>query len=248
MTAITFSSLVRFTGKGAAARSKALSSIPHLAYSDGLTRGALIDAVAAASAGDASDAVISAIKTAFIAGRAASRLTPAKGQDEAAHLDHVLQLVCTYVAPRGAKPGAKVKPLPAGKVGERSELQHRAIRSAEQAWSQIAGEAGIGAAKSDKERKGEERAKAKRAPHHNEKATKAAAPDHAELVKPAAKLTTDEVHLHVERVAADLLAFCNKYAKQLDTDYGQAAHAFKGAINKAANDRQVRKALVEAAK
>lgn len=242
-TVTSFASLVSFAGKTGLARATAFASIPHLASQDVKGRAALVAAIKATALAKPTPAVIAAIKTAVIAGRTAGKLDIAE--------DKALELVVSYVAPREAK-GGKVKPLPAGKLGERSELQHRAIRSAEQAWSQLAAEAGIGTAKNEKEVK-----KAKRAAHHNAKpdnaakdgaAPKAAAPDHSQLVTPASKMTADDACQYLNQQAATLLAFANKYAKVLPTDFGTAVHAFKGDINKAMNAKATRDAIAAANK
>lgn len=240
VTAPAFASLVSFSGKTGLARATAFASIPSLASADVKARGALIDAIKATATAKPSPSVIAAIKTAFIAGRVAGKLAITE--------DKALELIVSYVAPREAK-GGKVKALPAGKIGERSEVQHKTIRAAEQAWSQVAGEAGVGQAAPQKAAK-----KAKRAAHHNDTAAKdgaapkAAAPDHSQLVKPASQMTADEACQYLNQQAATLLAFANKYAKVVPTDFGMAVSAFKGAINKAMNDKATRDAIAAANK
>lgn len=183
--------------------------------------------------------VISA-RTEWLAGRAAARMPAgefkAEHKDTLAKIDYARALVTDYVAPK-AKKGAKA--LAKGKVGYRTEVQHKVIRAAEQAWSMLLAELSLNNATkqsdTDKKKRGTRKANAK-----------AAAPTHSELVKAPAPKTADEAHAHIEKMAADMLAFANKYAKLLSTDYGAAVTAFKTTINKAANDRAVRKAAKEA--
>lgn len=135
------------------------------------------------------------------------------------------------------------------------------MRNAEKAWSQLAGDVGIGAAQGQAAKND----KAKRAPHHNQPANPAkpnasptnaaqqapakgaAKPTHGELVQPSKPVTADDATGYLSAAAASLASYANKYAKVLPVDFGQAVLAFKSAIAKAEGAYQERKAIADAA-
>lgn len=231
-------------GKGKQAREVAFMQTSALAYIDQLGRADLIANLRIALGSKPGEVELKTAQREVTIGRIAARLPasefPKDCIDDDAKLEHARNLVMFYQQP--AKPGTTAK-LRKGMLGYRSEVQHKAIRAADEAWSQIKAEIGLGNAITGKDRK-----KATRATNANpvRGGGKSAAPNHTELATPPKAMTADEAHSYIDTQAATLLAFANKNAKLLCTDYGSAVQAFKQAINKAANDRAVRKAAKEA--
>lgn len=234
--------VIALKGKGKAARELAYMQIAPLSFVENISRVESIANLRAALGAAPTEAELKTAQAEWGIGRVASRLPagefPKGCTDDAAKLDFARDLVLYYAAP--AQEGKQARKLRAGQKGRRSVVQHKVCRAADEAWSQIKAELGLGTAQTQAERN-----KAKRSTNANpvrgdgKGATK---PSHSELVKPAAALTADEAVSYVTTQAATLLAFANKNAKLLPTDFGMAIQAFKSAINKAANEREVRKA------
>lgn len=249
---ITVAPVITLKGKGKAARELAYMQIAPLSFVENISRVESIANLRAALGNAPSEAELKTAQTEWCIGRLASRLPRSEFDkavdysDDAARLEFARKLVLNYAAP--VKPGTTARKLRAGQLGRRNEAQHKACRAADEAWSQVKAELGHGTAQTQKERNA---SKATRSTNANpvRGATKAkdaatTVPTHAELVTPAKPATVGEVCGYIESMAATLLAFCNKSgnAKLLPTDYGMAVTAFKGAINKAANERALREA------
>lgn len=247
--------IIALKGAGKAKREAAYISIAPLAMVDTMGRTALIAALRDALGNKPTEAETKAAQREVTIGRVAARLPasefPKTCTTNADKLEHVRLLVCNYAAPiqDGKKPRMR-----AGQLGRRSIVQHKAIRAADEAWSQIKAELGLSAAQTQKER---DTLKKTRAPHGKTSQTttskskgkaSAAKPTHSQLVQPAKPMTADEATNHVSTQAALLASYANKYAKVLPASFGTAVLAFKGAINAAMNDYALAKAKADAIK
>lgn len=242
-------------GAGKAKRELAYCTIAPLAMVETMGRTALIASLRDALGNKPTEADIKAAQQEVTIGRVAARLPasefPKGCTTNADKLEHVRLLVCNYAAP--IQDGKKPRALRAGQLGRRSIVQHKAIRAADEAWSQIKAELGLSAAQTQKER---DALKKTRAPHGATsqvaksagKKGSAAKPTHSELVQPAKPITADEATNHVSTQAALLASYANKYAKVLPASFGTAVLAFKGAINAAMNDYALAKARADAIK
>lgn len=243
---IAVSPVITLKGKGKAARELAFMQVAPLAMIDTLGRADMIANLRIALGSNPSEGELKTAQVETTIGRVAARLPVAelpKGcTDDSARLEFARDLVLFYAAP--AQEGKQARKLRAGQKGRRSVTQHKVIRAAEEAWSQIKAELGAGAAQTQAERN-KAKAKATRAPSmagSGKGASKDAVPSHSELVQPGKPLTADDACAYVTTQAATLLAFANKNAKLLPTDFGAAIQAFKSAINAAANEYEVTKA------
>lgn len=240
--ASAFAPIIALKGKGKAQREAAYMKIAPLSFVEALSRDESIANLRAALTAAPSADEVTAARTEWIIGRVASRLPasefPKDAKDNSAKLEHARDLVTSYAAP--AQDGKAARKLRKGQKGRRSVAQHKVVRAAEEAWSQVKAELGLGQAQTQAERN---KAKATRAPAMagtTERGKAGAAPAHAELVQPSKALSEDEACAYIMTQATALLAYANKNAKVIPTDFGVAIGAFKSAINKAENDRQVR--------
>lgn len=253
---------VLFAGKGAAARGNALLQIAPLAYAEAVSRGASIANLAKVLGDKPSDAQLKAAGTEWIIGRVASRLPVSellKGKTSPAdRLERARDVVTRMAA--CPKEGVTTRPLRKGQIGHRTPVMQRVVRAAEEAKSLIFGEVGFGKARTLAEKNARQAAATaaktvaaavttvtpSMAGSGKGKA-KATAPVHAELVKPQAPVTPDDVVAFLSQLARTAKDYANKYAKQCPVDAGTAAQAFHGDMLKAANALQERKAIAEAA-
>lgn len=249
---ITASPVPAFTGKGKAARAAAFANIAHLSFTEATSRAASIDNMRAVLGSAPSEAEVKACKACWIIGRVAFRLPASKVplvSTEAQRLARAEDLVLHYAAP--AKEGSTPRKLRAGQKGRRSLPEQRIVRAAEEACSVFFAELGLSNAKTNAQRDAS-KAKATRAPSMAGSGKgKAAAPSHAELVKPAAPLTQADYVQHMQTQLAALLAFDNKHAKLRPTTHNAFAEglaALKQTANKAANAFAEREAAAAAAK
>lgn len=239
--------VIALKGAGKAKREAAYQQIASLAYVEQLSRADTIEAIRAALGKAPTEAELKAAQQEYTIGRVAARLPasemPGKlnARNDADRLEAARLLVTAYAAP--PVEGKKSRPLRKGQLGRRSTVQHKVIRAADEAWSLVKAELGIGQARTQEE-------KNKRARSTNANPTrgnaKAAAPAHSELVKPGAPMDADSAVQHVMTQAASLLQFANKHAKHLPTDFGMAIQAFKKACNEAGNAHELRKAARDA--
>lgn len=219
--------IIALKGAGKAQREAAYLAIAPLAMVETLSRNELVDTLRRALGSKPSEAEIKAAQQEVTIGRVAARLPasefPKDAKDNASKLEHVRNLVCFYAAP--PQDGKKPRALRTGQLGRRSIVQHKAIRAADEAWSQIKAELGLGTAQTQAQRN-EQKAKAKRAPQAS---TVNAKPTHEELVKPGEPMTAARAHEHVLTQASLLAAFLNNKsnAPHICSRMGKAILAFK---------------------
>ena len=241
--------IIALKGVNKSKREGAYLRIAPLSFVENLSRVETIANLQIALGAKPTDDEVKVAQVEWTIGRVASRLPagefPKDASDNADKLEYARKLVTLYAAP--PKEGTKARKLRAGQLGRRSPVQHKVVRAAEEAWSQVKAELGHGTAQTQAQRNA---AKPTRATNANPVRGdgKGATPDHARLVTPAKAQTVDEVCAYVTTQAATLLAFANKNARLLPTDFGQAIQAFKSAINAAANAHEVRKAEAEGRK
>lgn len=229
--------------KGFEARDRAFRDIQVHAFSEGVSRSALIAAIRKALGKAPTTQALEIAQREFVIGRVAARLPegeyPKAGMDTVARLDHVRELVMHYAMP--IKDGQRDTGL-RGKKGRRSIAQHKAIRAAAEAWSQVKAEIAPeqSNAKTQAQKNAQKAAAVKNgasAGSGRGKKGNATTPTptltHPELVKAPSEMTPVEARAHVVTQAASLLSFANKYAGQLPTDFGKAVRAFKAAVDKA---------------
>lgn len=238
-------SIVSIKGKGKSQREAAYMAIAPLAFVEDVSRSQSIANLRVALGLSPTDSERDAAKRQWVIGRVASRLPagelPARDMASIDKLDFASKIVTSYAAP--AKEGAKARKLRAGQTGRRTATQHRVIRNAEEAWSQVAAELALGNAKTQGERNA---AKAKRAPQMAGSSKSATPPTHSQLVKAAIPVDANEACAMMLQLATSALGYVNKHAKLLPTDYGKAAGAFKKAIIAADKARAEATALADA--
>ncbi len=221
--------IITCKGKGKADREMAYLSIAPLSFVEDASRSQSISNLRIALGTKPSDNERAIAKQQWVIGRVASRLPagemPAKDMASIDRIGFAEKLITLYAAP--AKDGAKPRKLRAGQLGRRSPMQHRVIRNAEEAWSQVAAELTLGNAQTQTERNAK-----KRAPQMagSSKAKPAKAPTHQQLVARAVPVDAGEACATMMQLASSALLYANKHAKLLPSDYGAAARAFKTAI------------------
>lgn len=235
----TFAASISHSFKGAnkSVRDTALAGVASCAYAEGSSRAATIaqlklalgkvpapTIVKGATVWPATFAKdIEAARVEYLTGRVAQRITdfPKADMSVADRISFARLVVTGYAAP--AKDGVKSKGLRKGQTGRRSIDQHKAVRAADEAWSQLKAEIGIGNAKPQ-----DEKNKAKRKPR-----TPSSGITHSELVKggEADKAhDVDSATAYITGMASTLLMFANKHAKVLPAGYGTAVNAFRNTI------------------
>ena len=173
--------IVSLKGKGKAARELAYLKIAPLSFVENASRAETISNLRAALGNAPSPVELQAAKDEWCIGRIACRLPdgefPKGCTSSADKLEHARVLVFDYALP--AKQGGKA--MPKGKTGRRTEVQDKAIRAANQAWSMIAAELGLGKAQTQSE--ADKKKSAKRATNANPVRGKGkAGPQGAQLV------------------------------------------------------------------
>ena len=227
--------------KNFASRDTAFRDIQVHAYSESVSRACLIDTIRAALGKTPTTQALEIVQREFVIGRVAARLAPGdfpkRDMSTTDKLDHVRELVMHYAMP--PKDGTKGQLR--GKKGYRTVSQHKAIRAAAEAWSQLKAEIAPeqSNAKTQAQKNAAKKNGAAPASGRGKKgnaapaATPAIALSHPELVKAPSEMTRAEACAHVSTQAASLLSFGNKYAGQLPSDFGAAIRAFKKAVDKA---------------
>lgn len=221
------------------------------AYSEAVSRGELVRAIKLAAGEEPSKARLAELKQEAVIGRLTARLPvsafPKDATETADKMEYVRSLVCNYVSPT-------VKELPEDKLGRRSETQQKAIRACDEWWSKLMAEIGFGSGKKQSEADAQKKQRlAGGAPNTGannnpvrgaDKASDKPAPSPTQeaMKTPKSKMSPVDACAHVERLASELLAFANKYAAALPTDYGMAVQTFKTSINTAHNSRLEREA------
>jgi hypothetical protein len=241
---IAVSPVITLKGAGKAKRELAFMQVAPLAMIDTLGRADMIANLRIALGSNPTEGELKTAQVETTIGRVAARLPVAelpKGcTDDSARLEFARDLVLFYAAP--AQEGKAARKLRSGQKGRRSVTQHKVIRAADEAWSQIKAELGAGTAKTQSEKNAGRVTRAPSMAGSGKGASKDATPTHAELVKPGKPLTADDAVAYVTTQGATLLAFANKNAKLLPAPFGAAIQAFKSAINAAANEYEVTKA------
>ncbi len=225
-------------GKSNEARDTAFRDIQVHAFSEGVSRAALIDTIRKALGKTPTAQGLEVAQREFVIGRVTARLAPSDfpkaGMSTPDKLAYVRDLVMNYAMP----PKDGVKSALRGKKGYRTVAQHKAIRAAAEAWSQVKAE--IAPEQSNAKTQAQKNAQkaavkngASAGSGRGKKAAPAPALAHPELVKAPAEMTRAEACAHISTQAASLLSFANKYAGQLPADFGSAVRTFKAAIDKA---------------
>ncbi len=215
-------------GKGKAQREAAFIAIAPLSFVEDTSRSQSISNLRAALGASPSDNDRTVARREWIIGRVASRLPagelPRKDMPSIDKLEHARKLICDYAS--APKDGVAPRKLRKGQLGRRSPMQERVVRNAQEAWSQVAAELALGNAKTQGERN-----KAKRAPQMaGSSKGKASPPSHSVLVKPVTPVDALEARAALMHMASTALAYANKHAKLIPTDYAKAVRAFKTAI------------------
>lgn len=250
--------IVNLKGKGKAARELAYLKIAPLSFVENASRAETISNLRAALGNAPSPVETQAAKDEWCIGRIACRLPdsefPKGCTSSADKLEHARVLVFDYALP--AKQAGKA--MPKGKTGRRTEVQDKAIRAANQAWSMIAAELGLGKAQTQSE--ADKKKSAKRATNANpvrgkgkagpQGAQLVSAPTHEELAsKPATPVSSDDYVRYMTSAISTLVQYDAKYARKRPTTHGQFAEmllALKQEANRAANTYEERKAAVDA--
>lgn len=244
--------IIAIKGKGKAQREAAYMQIAPLSFVEALSRNESVANLRVALGVSPSADEVKAAQVEWVIGRVASRLPadafPKGDMSNSAKLEHARNLVVSYASP--AQDGKAARALRKGQLGRRTVTQHKVIRAAEEAWSLIKAELGQGNAQTQAQRnalksdsvkgKGAAMAGAGKG-KRNDLSAATTTPTHAELVKPSVALSEDDACSYIMTQAATLLAYANKNAKVIPTDFGAAIQALKSAVNKAENARQVRK-------
>lgn len=228
--------IIVLAGRGKAQREMAFMSIAPLSFTEAKCRTETIANLRIALGSSPTDNELRVATDQWIIGRVANRLPAGefpKGTSETIDkLDFASDLVLFYAAP--PKEGAKARKLRKGQKGRRSVVQHRVIRAAEEAWSQVKAELGLGNAKTQSERN---TAKKARAPHRN---NTSAPPTHNALVTPDKPMTADEAHQHIVTQMTALVAYTSKHAKLIETGFSMPVIACHKAVVAADAERRVR--------
>lgn len=234
-----------FAGAGKAKRVAALAQVASLSFVESLSRADSIANIRVALGSNPSEEETRAIRIEWQIGRVASRLAasdlPKDCKTPDARLAHARALVLHYVAP--PKQGAKARKLAVGKLGYRTESQHRAIRAADEAWSQVIAELGIGKAKTQKEKNDEKATKAKRAPHHNKPTVGNVT---VQELSPAKPMDGEAFASHVVMQLTSLRAYCDKHAKIAPIEMTEAIGELKALAVKAGKALDAHQARITA--
>lgn len=222
-----------FKGTNATARASAFEQIAPLSFAEGMSREETIANLRVVLGPKPTPRTLEAARLQWIVGRVAARLAktdllPNTKNDKDGRLAFADMLVNRYGDP--VKDGVTPRKLRKGLVGRRSPAQHRVVRAAIEAWSQVKAELGFGAAQTQKQRNA-----AKRKPRQ---ATKATPPTHAQLVKAPTPASANDVCGYLESMAATMLAYINKNAGRTELDYANAVRQFKRNIDAAAKARR----------
>ena len=241
---IAASPVITLKGRGKQAREMAYMRIAPLSFIENISRVESIANLHAALGAHPSEAEVKTAQSEWIIGRVASRLPagefPRGTKDDSDKLEFARDLVLHYAAPPQA--GKQARALRTGQKGRRNVVQQRVVRAAEEAWSLVKAEIGLGKAMTQKQRND-----SKRSTNANPKRGDGKGkvkPNHAELVTPNI-VSSDDYVQHMQTQLAALVAFDKKYATKRPTTHGafaEALLALKQLANKAANDYEVRKA------
>lgn len=224
--------IIRIAGKTGATRMAAYDRIAPLAFIETKGRADTVANLIAALGKAPTEAQVKTARAEWVIGRVAAKLAPMlaasgdTGLDAFAALDKARDVVLHYAMPSTAKVPGKLK---AGQKGRRSDVEHKLVRAADEAWSQLLAETGHGTAKTQATK---DAAKKSRKPGGKVSLAKGAAPSHSELVKGdgAKPESAADVCRHLLTQASTLAAYANKYAGLTPTAHGAAVLAFRSAL------------------
>lgn len=236
---------IDFAGRGRAKRMGAFMRIAPLAFAETVSRAETIANLSVVLGASPSEAEQQAARNQWVIGRVAARvpagmLPKGKTSDED-RIAFANDRVLFRAAP--AKPGTKERKLRAHQTGRRSPTEHKLIRAAEEAWSLVKAELGIGNARTLAEKTTRQAAA-----RGSTKRGKAEPATLSQLATPPAPVSSDDYVNHMQTQIAALVAYDSKHARKRPTTHGAFAEqlqALRQTGNKAANDYQVRKAAAE---
>ncbi len=221
--------VITLKGRGKAQREVAYMQIAPLSFIENISRVESIANLAIAIGKSPTEAELKAAQSEWVIGRVASRLPAGeftKGcEDDNAKLEFARKIVLNYAAPPAE--GKQARKLRVGQLGRRTPMQHRVVRAAEEAWSLVKAELGLGKAQTLKERNA---SKAKRSTNANPKrgdgkGAKADKGTLLQLATPAAPVTPADYVQHMQTQVAALIAFDKKHAAKRPTTHSEFAEA-----------------------
>lgn len=240
----TASPVISLKGRGKAKRELAYIQIAPLSFVENISRVESIANLRVALGASPTEAETKTAQVEWVIGRVASRLPasefPKGCTSDDDRLEFARNLVLRYAAPAKRNANGKVPSLRAGKVGWRNESQHRVVRAAEEAWSQVKAELGLGNAQTQSQRNAAKAAKRSTNgnPVRGEGKGKATGNADAPTLSNRKASGKAEAHRVIETAAATLLAFVNKNAGIVGGAYGEAVHTFSSAIMIAKRDTE----------
>jgi hypothetical protein len=213
-----------FTGKTGEARKAAFDLIPFLVFRESMSRKLIINNLRKALGSKPSESLILSVANQVQAGRIAERLPasefPKGCTSEGDCIAHALALIYDYAMPTAKK-------LTKGKVGRRSETQHKAIRAANEYWSQLKAELNIGNAQTQKTKNDKKAAKAKGANNALPKVAGAngvvVTPSHDDLVKGKAPASQHDYVATLLSLTSGMEGYVQKNAKQCPNAFNAVA-------------------------
>lgn len=228
-----------FKGANKLVRDTALAGVASCAFVEGKARGELIDQLRIALGKKPSDADLIAVRSEYIVGRTAQRLADSDipgDKSVAGRIAFARALLHRYAMP--AKDGIKARPLRKGQEGRRTVAQQTVIRNAEAAWSLVKAELGHGTAQTQADKNAKQTRKPRMAGTTSTASSAGTGITHSELVasKDGGPLTAKDACNYIDSMAATMLAFCNKHAAIVPTNYGMSVKRFHGAIVAAAKE------------
>lgn len=232
-----------FKGANKLVRGTALAGVASCAYAEGMSRAELIAQLALALGKKPSVDDVAAARCEYIVGRTAQRLAasdlPKATMTVAERIDYARRLIVRHASP--AQDGVSSRPLRRGQEGRRTVSQHKVIRAAEESWSHIKAEIGIGAAQTQGAKNAKQTRKA-RTPSSGTVSTAGQGITHSELVaKDGGPIGAAEAVAYIDQMARTLEQFCKKHAAVVPSNYGQSVTRFCGAIIQAAKDVKLAK-------
>lgn len=224
---VTVKALPFAKGKGADSRNLAFGDVSTFAYIEGKSRADTVDTLRKALGNKPTAEQIDACRIAYIVGRVGFKLADGK-RDAFDNIQFARDVVTAYAAP--VKDGVAARKLRKGQKGRRTVEQHKAVRAAEEAWSQVKAE--VTPALSNAKTQAERNAK-KRAPSMAGSGKGKASPETlTQLATPAAPMDAAGTVEHMATQAAALLAFANKHAALLPAGIATAVRAFNASVAK----------------
>ncbi len=240
---ITAAPVITLKGRGKAKRELAYVQIAPLSFIENISRAESIANLAVALGASPTETEVKAAQTEWVIGRVASRLPagefPKGCEDDSDRLDFARKLVTLYAAP--PQPGKKARELRKGQLGRRSPIQQRVVRAADEGWSLVKAELGLGKARTITEKNAKQRSTTANPKRGDGKSD---APTHAQLVAAPAPVTSDDYVQHMQLQLKALCDYDAKHARKRPTTHGEfseALAALRKLANAAASTYQARK-------